>query len=167
MCDQQKQQAVCRELFICEGGSMENYKRLKKLVTAQEWPDFLSTMLSQTKMHAWFSDSVEADIYVAEHDDERLFNLLMRDDHHTLSMFDKYALKLHKEYAPQILTEYVVMLKDYASRNMGAKHYSRMRQSMEAMQKIAGGKVAAHQLAEFFRATYRRRPSFMAEISKF
>ncbi|MBQ8095816.1 MAG: hypothetical protein IJ243_01830 [Prevotella sp.] len=24
------------------------------------------------------------------------------------------------------------MLKDYASRNMGAKHYSRMRQSMEA-----------------------------------
>ena len=118
-------------------------------------------------MHAWFSDSVEADIYVAEHDDERLFNLLMRDDHHTLSMFDKYALKLHKEHAPQILTEYVVMLKDYASRNMGAKHYSRMRQSMEAMQKMAGGKVAAHQLAEFFRATYRRRPSFMAEISKF
>lgn len=167
MGDQQIQQAVCRELFICKGGSMENYKRLKEIVPAQQWPDFLSTMLSQTKMHAWFSDSVEADIYVAEHDEERLFNLLMRDDHHTLSMFDKYAPKLHKEHAPQILTEYVVMLKDYASRNMGTKHYSRMRQAMEAMQKIAGGKVAAHQLAEFFRATYRRRPSFMAEISKF
>ena len=104
MGDQQKQQAVCRELFICEGGSMENYKRLKEIVPAQQWPDFLSTMLSQTKMHAWFSDSVEADIYMAEHDEERLFNLLMRDDHHTLSMFDKYAPKLHKEHAPQILT---------------------------------------------------------------
>ncbi len=167
MGDQQKQQAVCRELFISKGGSMENYKQLKKLVPAQEWSDFLSTLLSQAKMHAWFSESVEADIYVAEHDDEKLFSLLMRGDHHTLDMFDKYALKLHKEYAPQILTEYVVMLKDYASRNMGAKHYSRMRHAMEAMQKIAGGRVAAHQLAEFFRATYRRRPSFMAEISKF
>lgn len=167
MGDRQKQQVVCRKLFICEGGSMKNYKRLKELVPEQEWPDFLSTILSQTKMSFLFSDSVEADIYVAEHDDERLFNLLMKDGYHTLSMFDKYAPKLHEEHAPQILTEYVVMLKDYAARNMGAKHYSCIRQSMEAMLKIAGGKVAAHQLAEFFRETYRRRPSFMAEISIF
>ena len=66
-----------------------------------------------------------------------------------------------------LLTEYVSMLKDYASRNMGAKHYSRMRQSMEAMLKLNNGKTAAHQLAEHFRDVYRRRPSFMAEISKF
>ena len=104
MGNQQKQQAVCRELFICKGGSMENYKRLKKLVPAQEWPDFLSALLSQTKMHAWFSESVEADIYVAEHDDERLFNLLLRDDHHTLCMFDKYALKLHKEPTKDVMS---------------------------------------------------------------
>ena len=50
---------------------------------------------------------------------------------------------------------------------MGAKHYSHIRQSMEAMQKLDSGNAAAHQLAEFFREVYRRRPSFMAEISKF
>ena len=168
MNNRQKQQEVCRELFISEGGSMHNYERLKKLVPKQEWSSFLQTLLSQTKMHAWFDESTEADIYIAEHDDERLFSLLMSDnDHHTLDMFDKYAPKLHKEHAPEILTEYVVMLKDYASHNMGAKHYSRMRQAMEAMLKLTGGKEDAHQLAEFFRETYRRRPSFMAEINKF
>jgi hypothetical protein len=168
MNNQQQQLAVCRELFIKEGGSMRNYERLKALVPSQEWLEFLKTLLSQTKMDAWFSSSVKADIYVAEHDVEQLFHLLMSDDdHHTLDMFDKYAPKLHKEHASEILTEYAVMLKDYASRNMGAKHYGRMRHAMEAMLKMPGGKEATHQLAEFFRETYRRRPSFMAEIEKF
>lgn len=50
---------------------------------------------------------------------------------------------------------------------MGAKHYARIRQAMEAMQKLKDGKPAAHQLAEYFRETYRRRPLFMVEIKKF
>ena len=70
-------------------------------------------------------------------------------------------------HSNELLTEYVAMLKDYASRNMGAKHYSRMRQSMESMLALNGGITATHRLAEYFREIYRRRPSFMAEISKF
>jgi hypothetical protein len=42
-----------------------------------------------------------------------------------------------------------------------------MRQSMETMLKLENGEKAAHQLAEHCRNVYRRRPSFMAEISKF
>ena len=167
MGDRQNQQNVCRELFISERGSMKNYNRLKKLVPKGEWSDFLQELLTQTNMNVWLYESLEADIYVAEHDGERLYRLLMREDHHTLGLYDNYAQKVNKEHAPEILTEYVTMLKDYASRNMGAKHYIRIRQSMNAMQKITGGKESAHQLAEFFRETYSRRPSFMAEISKF
>ena len=54
-----------------------------------------------------------------------------------------------------------------SARNMGAKHYSRIRNSMEAILKLENGNTAAHELAEHFREVYRRRPSFMAEISKF
>lgn len=82
-------------------------------------------------------------------------------------MFDSYAHHLKSSHSVELLTEYVSMLKDYAARNMGAKHYSRMRHSMEAMLRLKDGKAAAHQLAEHFREVYRRRPSFMAEISKF
>jgi hypothetical protein len=118
-------------------------------------------------MHAWYSSSIEADIYVEEQDSERLFALLMDANHHTLDMFDKYAHYLKSTHSDELIAEYISMVKDYATRNMGAKHYSRIRQAMEAMLKLNNGKAAAHQLAERFRDVYRRRPSLMAEISKF
>ena len=161
------QLALCRQLFIHHNGSMELYERLKQLVSPKEWKAFLAQLLSETKMDSWYSSSIEADIYVSENDSDQLFSLLMGDRHHTLDMFDKYALHVRNEHSSEILTEYVVMLKDYAARNMGAKHYARIRYAMESMLKIKDGKTAAHQLAGYFRETYRRRPSFMAEISKF
>ena len=165
--DEPMQAKLCRELFVLEGGSMDYYRELKKLIAAKDWKAFLTKMLSETNMHAWYSSSIEADIYVEEEDWQRLYDLLMNDKHHSLDMFDNYAHHLKSTHSAELLTEYVGMLKDYASRNMGAKHYSRMRQSMEAMLKLDNGKTAAHQLAEHFREVYRRRPSFIAEIRNF
>ena len=91
----------------------------------------------------------------------------MGSEHHSLEMFDIYAHHLKSTHSEELLTEYASMLKDYAARNMGAKHYSRIRQSMDAMLKLDHGKTAAHQLADHFRVVYRRRSSFMAEIKKF
>ena len=162
-----KQAELCRELFVLRGGSIDYYRELKQLVAPKLWKTFLTKMLCDTNMHAWYSSSIEADIYVEEQDWQKLFELLMDIKHHSLDMFDKYAHYLKATHSAKLLTEYVSMLKEYASRNMGAKHYSRMRQSMEAMQKLEDGKAATHQLAEYFREAYRRRPSFMAEIQKF
>ena len=161
------QAQLCRELFVLKRGSMDYYRDLKKLTDSKEWKPFLTKLLSETNMSAGYGSSIEADIYVEEQDWERLFALLMDARHHSLDMFDEYAHHLKSTHSVELLTEYVGMLKDYAARNMGAKHYSRMRQSMEAMLKLENGKTAAHQLAEHFREVYRRRPSFMAEISKF
>ena len=164
----QMQAQLCRELFILEGGSMDYYHELKKLTDSKEWKPFLAKLLSETNMYAWSSSSIKADIYVEEKDWQKLFALLMDDaDHHSLDMFDHYAHHLKSTHSAELLTEYVNMLEDYAARNMGAKHYSRIRQSMEAMLKLENGKAAAHELAGQFREIYRRRPSFMAEISKF
>lgn len=165
--DQPMQAKLCRELFILNRGSMDYYRELKKLVEPKDWKTFLTKLLGETDMHAWYGSSIEADIYVEEQDWQRLFALLMDGRHHSLDMFDKYAHHLKATHSDELLTEYVSMLKEYALQNMGAKHYSRMRQSMEAMLKLGNGKAAAHQLAEHFRDVYRRRPSFMAEISKF
>lgn len=161
------QAQLCRELFVLRRGSMDYYHELKKLTDSKEWKPFLAKLLSETNMHVWYSSSIEADIYVEERDWERLFALLMDSKHHSLDMFDNYAHHLKSTHSEELLTEYVSMLTDYAARNMGAKHYERMRQSMEAMLRLKNGDKAAHQLAEHFRELYRRRPSFMAEISKF
>ena len=165
--DKAKQIELYRELFVLERGSMDYYHELKKLIDAKEWKAFLAKLLSETDMQAWYSSSIEADIYVEEQDSERLFALLMDANHHTLDMFDKYAHYLKSTHSDELIAEYISMVKNYATRNMGAKHYSRIRQAMEAMLKLNNGKAAAHQLAERFRDVYRRRPSLMAEISKF
>lgn len=165
--DQPMQTKLCRELFILERGSMDYYRELKQLIEPKEWKTFLMKLLAETNMHAWYGSSIEADIYVEEQDWQRLFALLMGDRHHSLDIFDNYAGHLKATHSDELLMEYVSLLKDYASRNMGAKHYSRMRQAMEAVLTLNNGKTAAHQLAEHFRDVYRRRPSFMAEISKF
>lgn len=165
--DEPMQINLCRELFVSKGGSMDYYHELKKLIAPKEWKDFLAKMLNETDMPVWFSSSIEADIYAEEQDWQRLFDLLMNDKHHTLDMFDKYSHYLKSTHSAELLTEYVSMLKNYALRNMGVKHYNRVRESMEAMLKLNNGKTAAHQLAEHFRQVYRRRPSFMAEINKF
>jgi len=161
------QAQLCRELFVLERGSMDYYRELRKLTDSKEWKPFLAKLLSDTKMHVGYSSSIEADIYVEEQDWEHLFALLMDGNHHTPDMFDSYANHLKSTHSAELLAEYVTILKDYAARNMGAKHYSRIRQSMEAMLKLENGKAAAHQLADHFREAYRRRPSFMDEISKF
>ena len=161
------QAELCRELFVLNRGSMDYYRELKKLADSKDWKPFLTKLLSETDMRPGYGSSIEADIYVEEKDWQRLFDLLMDDRHHSLDMFDKYAHHLKSTHSAELLTEYVSMVRDYASQNMGAKHYSRIRQSMEAMLKLENGKAAAHQLAERFRDVYHRRSSLMAEISKF
>jgi hypothetical protein len=163
----QMQAKLCRELFVLKRGTMDYYHELKKLIAPKEWNAFLTKMLSETDMLVWSSSSIEADIYAEDQNWEKLFALLMGTKHHSLDMFDSYAHHLKATHSDELLTEYVNMLKNYAERNMGAKHYSRIRHSMEAMLKLENGKTVAHQLAEHFRDVYRRRPSFMAEIRKF
>ena len=167
MGNKEKQLQLCRQLFIRRNGSMDYYQQLKQLVSPEKWKSFLKQLLSQTKMSAMFSSSIEADIYVAEQDEQSLFNLLMDKSHHTLDMFDKYAMYLKNSLSSELLTEYIIMVKEYASQNMGAKHYYRIRQAMEAMLKLENGPEAVSQLATYLRENYRRRPSLLAEIKKF
>jgi len=167
MGNKEKQLQLCRQLFIRRNGSMDYYQQLKQLVSPEKWKPFLKQLLSQTKMSAMFSSSIEADIYVAEQDEQSLFNLLMDKSHHTLDMFDKYAMYLKNSLSSELLTEYIIMIKEYASQNMGAKHYYRIRQAMEAMLKLENGPEAVSQLATYLRENYRRRPSLLAEIKKF
>ena len=47
------------------------------------------------------------------------------------------------------------------------KDYARSNEAMSCMCQLHNGKQAAHQLAEFFRQEYRRRPKMMEKIREF
>ena len=167
MGDTQKQIEISRTLFVSRGGNMEDYCRLKKLVPKPQWSEFLANLLKETNFRHPFGSSIEADIYVAEKDWNNLYHLLMRKDHLTLDMYDSYAHHINDSHAPEIVSNYGDLIKGYATHNMGAKHYMRIRLSMEKLQRCKGGKEDAHRLAVYLRDTYSRRPSLLKEISKF
>lgn len=167
--DQQRQIDTCRTLFISKRGSMTYYRKLKALVPANEWKNFLNQLLSEiTKEDSFmFDDSVIANIYVAEKEADKLFELIMSRGRPNLNNLNRYAKYTGMNHAQQLLDAYARLLKSEAQMNVNVKAYHRIAEAMSCMCQLHNGKQAAHQLAEFFRQEYCRRPKMMVEIREF
>ena len=167
--DQQRQIGTCSALFISKGGSMTYYRKLKALVPAHEWKDFLNQLLSKVSIKGsfLFGHSIIADIYVEEKEADKLFEIIMAHGRTNLDCLDRYAKYTGEGHAKQLLDAYTQRLKSEAQMNVNVKAYHRIAQSMSCMWLLHDGKQAAHQLAEFFRQEYHRRPKMMEEISQF
>lgn len=167
--DQSRQIDMCSALFVSEGGSMTYYRKLKALVPANEWKDFLYQLLSKISVEDsfMFGHSVIADIYVAEKEADKLFEIIMAQGLPNLDSLNRYARYTDDGHAKQLLDAYTQLLKSEAQMNVNVKAYHRIAEAMSCMCSLHNGKLAAHELAEFFRLEYRRRPKMMEEISQF
>lgn len=167
--DQPRQIDLCSTLFVNEGASMTYYVKLKELVPADEWKDFLDQLLSKVSIEGgfMFGHSVIADIYVAEKEEDKLFELIMSHGRPNLSSLNRYAKYTGMTHAQQLLDAYARLLKSEAQMNVNVKAYHRIAEAMSCMCQLHNGKQVAHQLAEFFRQEYHRRPKMMEEIRKF
>ncbi len=108
-----------------------------------------------------------ADIYVEEKEMEKLYEFIKANSKYNTDALDHYAHYTDSSHHEELLSMYVELLKKDASGKADVDKYPPIAASMECMQKLKGGKAAAHQLAVFFREVYRRRPSMMAAIKKF
>lgn len=169
MGNKEKQTELCRELFIRFAGTMEYYHKLKALVPKEEWKPFLGKLLKEADLdrHMFFGSSELANIYKEEHDSEHLFQLIASQESDRLYALTSYSQYIDKEYAENMLELFIEDLRSLASQAANTKNYPRIREAMESMQRLKGGIIAAHRLAEEFRTIYHRRTSMMAEISKF
>ena len=148
---------------------MTYYRKLKALVPANEWKDFLSQLLNKVSIKGsfLFGHSIIADIYVEEKEADKLFEIIMSHGRPNLDCLDRYAKYTGEGHAKQLLDAYTQILKSEAQMNVNVKAYHRIAQSMSCMCLLHNGKQSAHQLAEFFRQEYYRRPKMMEEISQF
>lgn len=168
--DKEQQVAICRALFISRGADREYYRKLKALIPPEQWKGYLAELIDQVKNDGGFDyigQSNIADIYVEEHDSESLFRFINKKRNMSLDVLDRYAQYAGDNHAGELLAAYSQLLKLYAEQNVKPKAYQRIAEAMSCMTRLKGGKQAAHQLAEFFRQAYSRRPSMMATISKF
>lgn len=87
---------TCRLLFVSGGDKLEYYRKLKTLVPKEKWKSFLDAMMEETHFSEYFSFGAndEAEIYVNERDNERLFKLLSSTKYHQLEALMKYSYYL-------------------------------------------------------------------------
>lgn len=167
--DKPEQISICRELFTSTRGSMEYYHKLKLLIPKSDWKRYLNDLLKDAKIgnHSIFGSSILADIFVEEKDSESLYQFIKKQTYDQLMTLDQYSRFVNDDHAKELLTIYVHLLMKEAEQNVNSKAYQRIAHSMENMKKLKNGNTAVHQLAEYFRKTYYRRPSMMAEMKKF
>ena len=84
---------TCRLLFVTGRDKLTYYNKLKTLIPKEQWKSFLDAMMKETEFSNYFSfgGSAEADIYVKEQDNERLFTLLSSTIDAVCSLFEGYS----------------------------------------------------------------------------
>ena len=160
---------TCRLLFISGREQLEYYHKLKTLIPKEQWKVFLDEMMKEVPFNGYFSfdRNVEAEIYVEEKEDERLFHLLSSAGFGQLEALMQYAHHLKNSHSEQLIDMYISILIDYAERNIGRKYYEQIARALLCMQELNGGKVAVKQLVEDFRTIYKRRSAMMEELRRF
>lgn len=160
---------TCRLLFISGRDQLEYYHKLKTMIPKEQWKVFLDEMMKEVPFNGYFSfdGNVEAEIYVEEKENERLFHLLSSVEFGQLEALMRYAHHLKNSHSEQLIDMYISLLVDYAERNIGRKYYEQIARALLCMQKLNGGKVAVKQLVEDFRTIYKRRSAMMEELRRF
>lgn len=160
---------AARDLFVSSLGDAKYYHKLKALIPKDEWKQWLGQLIADTPFSkvGGFGVSNLADIYVEEKEMEELYEFIKANSKYNTDALDHYAHYTDSSHHEELLSMYVELLKKDASGKADVDKYPPIAASMECMQKLKGGKAAAHQLAVFFREVYRRRPSMMAAIKKF
>lgn len=158
-----------RLLFISGSEKLDCYHKLKALIPKEQWKSFLDGMMKETSFSEFFSfdGSVEAEIYVEEKENERLFHLLSSIRYNQLERLMRYAHHLKETHSEQLIAMYASLLVVYAEQNIGRKYYEFIARALLCMQKLNGGKAAVKQLAADFRTMYKRRPAMMEELRRF
>ena len=156
------------KLFI-NSPKMEEYRRLKKLVSADEWPEYLDRLIDHTKLcdYSSYAHCSQAEIFKEEKEYDRLLNLIanLRPDSR-LEALMRYSEVLKDMYSKQLLEMFVPLIKDYAEKNVNVKAYPYVVQVLRQMRRLNGGAEAVSGLVALFRQKYIRRSRMMQELDK-
>ena len=156
------------KLFI-NSLKMEEYRRLKKLVSADEWPEYLDRLIDHTKLcdYSSYAHCSQAEIFKEEKEYDRLLNLIanLRPDSR-LEALMRYSEVLKDMYSKQLLEMFVPLIKDYAEKNVNVKAYPYVVQVLRQMRRLNGGAEAVSGLVALFRQKYIRRSRMMRELDK-
>lgn len=167
--DKQAATTVCRQLFISNRGDLIYYKKLKGLIPATAWGDFLKTMIQEIESECPYfaTDCRKADLYLNEGDNDNLFHLLQLIKENQLNVLLQYAPHLRETHSEALIPLFFAHLNAYAEKNLGRNYYEFIAKALHIMKKLKGGDKAVRELVAEFRIKYKRRPAMIDELHDF
>lgn len=154
-----------RDLFQLSGGEMVYYTKLKSLVPPSQWKAYLHDLMNNTSFYDFYNDSNEAEIYMAEGEEDNLFQLLSSEKLSVDNVI-RYAVHLSGEHLLSVLSVLSDRLKEYAEKNMGRHHYSYLSNMLKEMKNLKDGEEVVGQIVDEFRILYKRRRAMMDELKE-
>ena len=151
-------------LVITEWCDVTNYKELKAIVPAKEWPDLYKRVIHAVQKEGG-ADYLAA-IYEEESDMERLNQLLLREDGFQMRLIIRYLPILPVQYHPPLIQRGIDILKACAERISTRKDYANYAKEIKKFSRLPGAASAVAELLSYIRSTYARRPAMMDELSK-
>jgi len=158
-----EQRKYVRQL-LHDTGSLDWYKRLKKLYDEKEWTQKSDELLKELQNQGrWKYSSLVPSICIDEKNWEGLFNYVHTNpDLRTLQHYDSW-LKDH--YFDELMSLYKKGLINYMKTNTGRNYYRETCRILKRLE-VLGGTDTAHEVAGILQSDYKNRPALQEELMK-
>ena len=141
-------------------GDRDCFKEYKNLIPQTEWPEERERIFSALKSKSYLLPSL--------YYEEKLYDRLMQyiQGTHSFEMLVHYEKELLPLYPEVYLDAYVDRLTSAARHTADRKTYQEWVDTLRHMRKIPGGKEAAKQIVNEWKAIYGNRRAMMEELKK-
>ena len=141
-------------------GDRDFFKEYKNLIPQTEWPEERERIFSALKSKSYLLPSL--------YYEEKLYDRLMQyiQGTHSFEMLVHYEKELLPLYPEVYLDAYVDRLTSAARHTADRKTYQEWVNTLRHMRKIPGGKKAAEQIVDEWKAIYGNRRAMMEELKK-
>lgn len=155
----EKQRQILRQ-FIIEG-KRDYYTKFTQLYSAEEWPIVKENLVNELSVQRYPSMAY-IDILLVEKLWNRLLNLCKQH----ISYIGEYYAYLKEDYEEQAKEIYINYLLVEASKSSNRSHYKAVCRQLKEFQKACGYEAVTKLITQL-KSTYKKRPAFLDELSKF
>ena len=138
---------------------VEDFRRLKKCYTDEEWPSIREKVFKKIKGKFGVED-----LYLEEKMYDRV--LASMKSNPTPHLVERYAYILSDVYPEDTVMIYGDMIKKKAEFTGGRKYYREIVKLLKKLERFPGGKDAVKNITEEFRELYKRRTAMMEELDR-
>ena len=151
-----------KSLLLSNSHHLEYYHEYKALFNQEEWGIERNTIIGSFKKQTYLPHTL-FEIYK----EEKMFDQLLKliESRGGLNELKQYQKVLVSLYPNEVMRLYLANLDTLVSQQGSKRHYEQIIFWMKHIRKLTGGQEIIKEKAKEYAALYKRRPSFIHELS--